>query len=326
MGQDTVSKIWAKLNDCLPDRRVKKVVAVTSANSTIFQDLEEGFQSNTEDPVELIIISPDAPAPSVGGRWLKGSTSTYQDRPLLGDVFKTAQRLGKIESNIATYTDYLKALDRDNNDIAPRPINTIRDEVLPDQIDLLVCDDGGCEVLGLVEALWGAKAVLLTQVKDAVGPNWVFEKLFNDPLYDLVYSDDTFAGGTSLFVAANVERRRLPIHFFTIVLNGEPFIRYHEEMLSKLRCEWHWHVVEGVADLGCGDVACLILVIQPCGHLRAFFLLGIAVAFPETGYELRGGLVFKIQRHSFLLPASQPACPSARLQTWHPCRKWERYW
>lgn len=249
MGQDTVSKIWAKLNDCLPDRRVKKVVAVTSANSTIFQDLEESFQSNTEDPVELIIISPDAPAPSVGGRWLKGSTSTYQDRPLLGDVFKTAQRLGKIESNIATYTDYLKALDRDNNDIAPRPIDTIRDEVLPDQIDLLVCDDGGFEGLGLVEALWGAKAVLLTQVKDAVGPNWVFEKLFNDPLYDLVYSDDTFAGGTSLFVAANVERRRLPIHFFTIVLNGEPFIRYHEEMLSKLRCEWHWHVVEGVADL-----------------------------------------------------------------------------
>ena len=41
----------------------------------------------------------------------------------------------------------------------------------------------------------------------------------------------------------------LPVHFFTIVLNGEPFIRYHETMLAKLPFRWHWHVVEGVAAL-----------------------------------------------------------------------------
>ncbi len=41
----------------------------------------------------------------------------------------------------------------------------------------------------------------------------------------------------------------LPVHFFTIVLNGEPFIRYHEEMLRRLPFRWHWHVVEGVAAL-----------------------------------------------------------------------------
>jgi hypothetical protein len=41
----------------------------------------------------------------------------------------------------------------------------------------------------------------------------------------------------------------LPIHFFTIVLNGEPFIRYHERMLSQLPISWHWHIVEGVAAL-----------------------------------------------------------------------------
>ncbi|MBD2311559.1 FkbM family methyltransferase [Desertifilum sp. FACHB-1129] len=41
----------------------------------------------------------------------------------------------------------------------------------------------------------------------------------------------------------------LPIHFFTIVLNGEPFIRYHIEILQKLPFKWHWHIVEGVADL-----------------------------------------------------------------------------
>ena len=41
----------------------------------------------------------------------------------------------------------------------------------------------------------------------------------------------------------------LPIHFFTIVLNGEPFIRYHIDVFRTLDCDWHWHVVEGVASL-----------------------------------------------------------------------------
>jgi glycosyltransferase involved in cell wall biosynthesis len=48
---------------------------------------------------------------------------------------------------------------------------------------------------------------------------------------------------------ANEALTDLPIHFFTIVLNGEPFIRYHETMLAKLPFRWHWHVVEGVAAL-----------------------------------------------------------------------------
>ncbi len=42
---------------------------------------------------------------------------------------------------------------------------------------------------------------------------------------------------------------RLPIHFFTIVLNGEPFIRYHLERMKALSCPWQWHIVEGLADL-----------------------------------------------------------------------------
>ncbi len=41
----------------------------------------------------------------------------------------------------------------------------------------------------------------------------------------------------------------LPIHFFTIVLNGEPFIRLHYDVLRKLPFDWHWHIVEGAAQL-----------------------------------------------------------------------------
>jgi SAM-dependent methyltransferase len=41
----------------------------------------------------------------------------------------------------------------------------------------------------------------------------------------------------------------LPIHFLSIVLNGEPFIRYHIDMLRRLPFRWHWHLVEGMAAL-----------------------------------------------------------------------------
>ena len=41
----------------------------------------------------------------------------------------------------------------------------------------------------------------------------------------------------------------LPVHFFTIVLNGEPFIRYHIDVFQKLPFQWHWHIVEGVGEL-----------------------------------------------------------------------------
>jgi len=57
--------------------------------------------------------------------------------------------------------------------------------------------------------------------------------------------------------AANVRRRRdatspplpLKIHFFSIVLNGMPFIEAHIGEMLKLPFDWHWHIVEGVASL-----------------------------------------------------------------------------
>ena len=41
----------------------------------------------------------------------------------------------------------------------------------------------------------------------------------------------------------------LPVHLFTIVLNGQPFIRHHIEVFKQLPFKWHWHIIEGVADL-----------------------------------------------------------------------------
>jgi glycosyltransferase involved in cell wall biosynthesis len=41
----------------------------------------------------------------------------------------------------------------------------------------------------------------------------------------------------------------LPIHFFTIVLNGMPFIEFHLKEFLKLDIPWRWHIIEGVAAL-----------------------------------------------------------------------------
>ncbi|MBW7990851.1 MAG: glycosyltransferase [Planctomycetes bacterium] len=41
----------------------------------------------------------------------------------------------------------------------------------------------------------------------------------------------------------------LSIHFFTIVLNGQPFIRHHIEVFKQLPFKWNWHIIEGVAEL-----------------------------------------------------------------------------
>ncbi|HEX4146665.1 MAG TPA: hypothetical protein VHY91_24395 [Pirellulales bacterium] len=40
-----------------------------------------------------------------------------------------------------------------------------------------------------------------------------------------------------------------PIRFFTIVLNGMPFLKYHLPMLQKLNVPWEWHIAEGLAEL-----------------------------------------------------------------------------
>jgi ADP-heptose:LPS heptosyltransferase len=49
--------------------------------------------------------------------------------------------------------------------------------------------------------------------------------------------------------AVSVFGKNLPVHFFTIVLNGQPFIRHHIEAFKNLPFAWHWHIVEGVAEL-----------------------------------------------------------------------------
>lgn len=40
----------------------------------------------------------------------------------------------------------------------------------------------------------------------------------------------------------------MKVVLFTIVLDGMPYITWHLPMLNKLKLDWHWHIMEGVAD------------------------------------------------------------------------------
>lgn len=130
-------------------------------------------------------------------------------------------------------------------------IEQIRADYGIDTFDMVLID--GSEFTGEVEyaQVKGAKLILLDDT-NTFKCYKVRQNLLNDPMYDLIADDQELRNGYSVFRRRATARRigdTLPIHFFTIVLNGEPFIRYHEGVFSCLTVPWHWHVIEGVASL-----------------------------------------------------------------------------
>lgn len=81
------------------------------------------------------------------------------------------------------------------------------------------------------------------------GSERVWHNIAKHCLVNHEYSSTLACGQKKSTVCASPSSLELPLHFFTIVLNGEPFINYHIEVFKQLPYQWHWHIVEGVADL-----------------------------------------------------------------------------
>ncbi len=111
--------------------------------------------------------------------------------------------------------------------------------------DMVLID--GSEFTGRAELadVYGAKYILLDDTRGYKNYD-NYHRLCDDPVYQLIEEDPTLRNGYAVFQR---KEKQLPIHFFTIVLNGEPFIQYHLNVFFQLPLEWHWHVIEGVADL-----------------------------------------------------------------------------
>jgi ADP-heptose:LPS heptosyltransferase len=111
--------------------------------------------------------------------------------------------------------------------------------------DMVLID--GSEFTGMAELdqVYGAHYLLLNDINGFKNRN-NYQRLKQDPSYSLIKENWSVRNGYAVFQKVMSE---LPVHFFTIVLNGEPFIRYHIDVFKELPFRWHWHIVEGVAGL-----------------------------------------------------------------------------
>jgi len=130
-------------------------------------------------------------------------------------------------------------------DLSGDGIGRIKRENNINRFDAVLID--GSEFTGSAELdeVYGAKFVLLDDI-NGFKNHQNYKRLISDPNYSLAAENWELRNGFAVFKRLD---NALDVHFFTIVLNGQPFIRHHIEVFKQLPFNWHWHIVEGVADL-----------------------------------------------------------------------------
>jgi ADP-heptose:LPS heptosyltransferase len=150
-------------------------------------------------------------------------------------------------------------------------IQKIKRENGIETFDLVLID--GSEFTGSaeLEEVYGARIIILDDV-NAYKNYFNYRRLKFDSNYVLVTENWSLRNGYAIFRLAERQMqqsefetegactrtpitqsfkghpsRTLPVHFFTIVLNGKPFIEKHISIFEKLPFPWHWHIIEGVA-------------------------------------------------------------------------------
>ena len=163
-------------------------------------------------------------------------TEFYNSTPTNLNYYPLQRVLGWLQQDL----DYVREAGFDQDGI-----ELIRRENRLEHFDMVLID--GSEFTGASELdrVYGARWLLLDDV-NAYKNFANYQRLQQDPNYELFRENWQLRNGYAVFKKKESE---LPVHFFTIVLNGMPFIRYHIDMLQELPFKWHWHIVEGVADL-----------------------------------------------------------------------------
>ncbi len=187
----------------------------------------------------------------------------YNMSTVTADEFPTAEKVAQFyrteASRLTQYplAEILRWLDEDIRYVREAGVSTgaieqIKRENAIVNFDLVLIDGSEFTAEAEFEKIRGAKIIMLDDINTY--KNWrVRRRLLADADYALVVEDAHLRNGFAVFrrrdFALPKLEAELPIHFFTLVLNGEPFIRYHEHVLSQLAVGWHWHIVEGVARL-----------------------------------------------------------------------------
>lgn len=150
--------------------------------------------------------------------------------------YSLEQVLGWLKQDI----DYVRSMN-----INEDGIERIKRENNINSFDMVLID--GSEFTGKSELdkIYGTSIILLDDINGFKNFD-NYKRLIADKNYQLIAENWQIRNG---YAAFKLIKRPFPIHFFTIVLNGEPFIRRHIEIFRQLPFKWHWHIVEGVAEL-----------------------------------------------------------------------------
>ncbi|MFZ1983525.1 MAG: hypothetical protein WAU91_03875, partial [Desulfatitalea sp.] len=157
----------------------------------------------------------------------------YQEAPTALTRYPLQQVLGWLRQDIA----YVTA-----SGVAQDGIARIKQDHGIETFDMVLID--GSEFTGSaeLEELYGARFILLDDI-NTFKNHANYRRLKTDPAYTLLEENCSLRNGYAVF-----KKQVLPVHFFTIVLNGMPFLEYHIDVFNRLEVPWHWHIVEGVAD------------------------------------------------------------------------------
>ncbi len=131
------------------------------------------------------------------------------------------------------------------NQIPCHAIQHIKQTFGIEEFDAVLID--GSEFTGRaeLEEVYGARYLFLDDIL-GVKNDANLMRLLNDFSYRLIEGNEKVRHGYAIFEKAPQE---LPIEFFTIVLNGMPYLSQQLETFSKLKVPWRWHIIEGVAKL-----------------------------------------------------------------------------
>ncbi len=162
----------------------------------------------------------------------------YQNTQTALNNYPVEQVIGWLQQDI----QYLSS-----QEIQENGIQIIKQENQINYFDFVLID--GSEFTGIAELdeIYGANFIALDDINTFKNHS-NYHKLLADKNYILIAENYSLRHGYAIF-QKNQPNSHLPIHFFTIVLNGEPFIRYHLDIFKQLPFKWHWHIVEGVAEL-----------------------------------------------------------------------------
>ena len=162
----------------------------------------------------------------------------------------TSLRVYPLEHVIDWRRDNIKYVEESG--LEQNGIKKIKQEKNIDFFDVVIID--GSQFTGRVELdeIYGAKFIMLDDINTLKNYH-NHGRLLSDSNYVLVEQNLFLRHGYSIFkkvekIEIDCQISDMVVHFFTIVLNGQPFIRYHIEVFKQLPFRWHWHIVEGVAE------------------------------------------------------------------------------